>query len=207
MTRPRRRILLAVALLAGAVGCAGVPEPGRDAREAAFEARQERLTAVTHWRASGRAGITTDAESLSFGLDWRQAGEAFRLELRAPMGAGSLRLQGDGGGVVLEASDGTRARAGDAGALLERYTGLDLPVEVLPWWLRGLPAPGLELEALELDGEGRVERLQQAGWTVRFEDYDARGGPVALPVRFSAEGPSARLRAYIRSWELDDPGP
>lgn len=196
--------LLLVLLLLG--GCAAVQETDPDARRAAYEERRETVAALTHWRATGRAAITTPEESVSLSLDWRQADDAYRLDMRAPLGAGNLRLQGNDQGVVLRTSEGTRERADDAGSLLQRHTGLDLPVDVLPWWLRGLPAPEPEVTALDLDGRGRVQRMEQAGWVIEYDGYDARGGPVELPVRLSMDGPGVSLRAHIRSWEVDRDG-
>lgn len=206
MTRGTHLVaLLLVLLLLG--GCAAVQEEvDTEARRGAYEEHRERVTALTHWRATGRAAITTPEDSVSLSLDWRQADDAYRVDLRAPFGAGNVRLQGDDQGVVLRTSEGTRERADDAGSLLQRHTGLDLPVDVLPWWLRGLPAPGPEVTALELDGQGRVQRMEQAGWVIEYDGYDARGGPVALPVRLSMEGPGVRLRAHVRSWEVDRDG-
>lgn len=187
------------------VGCASVPEPGEDDRQAAFEERRALLETLTTWRASGRAAITTPEESVTLSMEWSQIDDAYRLDMRAPMGAGSFRLQGDDQGVILRTSEGDTETAGDAGELLSRYTGLDLPVDVLPWWLRGLPAPEPAVDALELDAKGRVERMEQAGWEVTYDGYDARGGPVDLPVRLRFEGPGVTLRAHLRSWETDEP--
>ncbi len=197
--------LVLIGLVLGLAGCAAVPEPDTDRREAAFEERRAALETMTNWRASGRAGITTPDESVALSMEWSQVDDAYRLDMRGPMGAGSFRLQGDDQGVILRTSDGGTETAADAAELLRRYTGLDLPVEVLPWWLRGLPAPGPEVVAMELDEQGRVQRLEQAGWEVTYDGYDARGGAVDLPVRLDLQGPGISLRAHIRSWETDGP--
>ncbi|MDN3516014.1 lipoprotein insertase outer membrane protein LolB [Aquisalimonas lutea] len=201
---PRMAALLLVLLVLG--GCAAVQETGPDARRAAYEERRETVAALTHWRAVGRAAITTPEDSVTLSLDWRQAADAYRVDLRGPFGAGSVRLQGNDQGVILRTSEGTRERADDAASLLQRHTGLDLPVDVLPWWLRGLPSPALGVDALALDGQGRVQRMEQAGWVIEYDGYDARGGPVPLPVRLSMEGPGVSLRAHIRSWEVGRDG-
>ncbi|MFV8834666.1 lipoprotein insertase outer membrane protein LolB [Aquisalimonas sp.] len=197
--RSLRRLVIPLTTVVIA-GCAAVPERDHDAREALLEERTERLEAVSVWQASGRAGITTPDDRASLSMDWRQAGEAYRLDLRAPMGAGSFRLQGDDQGVVLQTSDGVTDSAADPSELLFRYTGFDLPVAVLPWWLRGVPAPGMDVASMELDRHGRIERMEQAGWTIEYTAYDTVGS-LDLPVRLSLEGEGVSLRAHIRDWD------
>lgn len=192
---------LAVPMLAALIaGCATQPDRDDATRQALFEDRQEELEALSAWQATGRAGITTPDESASLSMEWRQAGETYRLDLRAPMGAGSFRLQGDGQGVVLQTSDGVTDSASDPADLLFRYTGFDLPVDVLPWWLRGIPAPGIEVTAMELDRHGRIERMEQAGWSIEYAAYDTSNS-LDLPVRLFLEGEGINLRAHIRDWE------
>lgn len=181
-------------------GCAAVPERDDAAREALFEERVERLEAVSVWQATGRAGITTPDDRASLSMEWRQAGETYRLDLRAPMGAGSFRLQGDDQGVVLQTSDGVTDSAADPAELLFRYTGFDLPVTVLQWWLRGIPAPAMDVTSMDLDRQGRVERMEQAGWSIEYTAYDASGS-LDFPVRLFLEGDGVSLRAHIRDWE------
>lgn len=199
------RILVAGLVLALLAGCAGFqedrPERTPDEREAAFDERREPLAELTHWRAVGRAAVRNSQESVTVSLDWRQADAAYRLNLRGPLASGSLRLQGDDSGVVLRTSDGAERVADDARALLARELGLDLPVTALRWWLRGLPAPGLDEPTMELDRRGRITAMEQSGWQVTYDSYTEQGG-LQLPASLEIEGEGVGVRASIRSWDL-----
>ena len=197
---------LLVVLLAGCAAMdAGVqddPDVDAQERERLFEERRAALEQVETWRATGRAGITTPRERVSLSLDWREAPEGYRIDLRGPMGSGSVRLEEGPESVTLRHADGRTDRAADAGELLRRFAGLDLPVEVLRWWLRGLPAPGPEPEVLELDSAGRITLLEQAGWRVEYDGWQS-DATTALPASLTLEGGDIAVRAVISEWEHD----
>jgi len=193
------RWLLLCALAIALAGCAVRPPEG--APEALFDQRVARLQSVTDWQAIGRVAINTPEDSVTVAMEWRQAADAWRLDLRGPMGSGSVRLQGNADGVTLREADGTTAVADDPRDLLLRHTGYDLPVDVLRDWLRGMPAEGVPVE-LELDDHGRPTEILQMGWKIRYTNWSRVNG-VELPARFSLDAPGINVRGSLRSWELD----
>lgn len=199
MIRARLWLVLATATLLSA--CATLPEPVDDP-EARYRQATEQLRALTDWDASGRAALRTADDSGSLSLDWQQRGEAYQVDLRAPMGAGSARLEGDAEGVWLTTSAGDREYAPDPETLLAWYTGYRVPVSALRYWLRGLTAPGPEVEDLTLGPAGRPERIVQGGWEVVYRDWtEASGLPV--PSRLEIVRGDDLVRVVIRNWRLD----
>lgn len=176
------------------------PAPDQPA-EQLFEQRVDHLLTYPKWRTSGRAGFRTDQDSASMSIEWRQDESRWMLDLRGPLGTGSVRLQGDDQSVVLRGSDGTVEEAGDAQELLYRYTGYDMPVEVLRDWLRGMPSAEYAY-TLDLDEYGRPTTLEQLGWRIRYTAWTLVDGAY-LPVRVFMDGADISVRAVLRDWELE----
>ena len=78
--------------------------------------------------------------------------------------------------------------------LLDRQVGWHVPLAGLRYWIVGRTQPHTTVGSLELDGVGRLKTLEQAGWTIRYQRYEAIGD-LQLPTKLELENPrlSARL--------------
>jgi outer membrane lipoprotein LolB len=158
------------------------------------------LSTLDEWALKGRAAITTASDSGTVALDWRQSGERYALELRAPWGAGTVQLNGGRLGVLLRSSKGQEEFAGDPGELLYRYTGYRLPLQALRYWLLGMPAPDTPADH-QVDERGLVTQLLQHGWRVRYLAYGDYQG-VALPTKMFLEGDDIEVRVAVQEWDI-----
>lgn len=192
-------LTVAAALLAG---CAGVPSrtPAADP-ERAWAHHEAQLQGVQQWRLTGRLALRTADEGWHASLDWRQQADEYRMRLRAPLGSGSLQLQGDAAWVLLRTSDGEEAVSADPEGLLLEQLGWRVPVANLRYWVLGLPAPGTALR--KLDEFGHLARLWQNGWEIEFLDYGRVGG-VELPGKVFARRGDAEVRLVVGNWDLAD---
>lgn len=207
------RILMVLACVAMLAACATrlpapapVPalDPAAQARAEALQAaRADALLAVPAWQLEGRASITRDGKGGSGRIEWRQDGPAFEVALAAPVTRQSWRLAVDGGGARLEGLEGGTRHGPDGQALLFEATGLEVPVDALGAWLRGLPAD----EAVH--GPARLEfgadllpaRLEQAGWGIDFRAWrPSTDGAPALPLRIDARRGDAGVRLVVDAW-------
>lgn len=194
------RLLLGLLLCGLLVGCALRPSaPVAELREVAA-AQWMAVEQPASWQLRGRAALAIDDEGGTASLIWRQSTSDYQIDLRGALGAGSLRLQGDSGGVVLTTAGGERYAAQDARTLLAEVGGYDLPVDYLRHWLMGQPVPGLG-GRLMIDPEGKVRLIQQAEWEVRLSDYQMQAG-FYLPRRITASGQGARLTLLVRDWTV-----
>ena len=191
---------LLLLLLAGCSMAPPRPQPA-DAQQA-WQQHQRQLAALHGWRLSGRLGIQTGHEGWHASLDWQQHNGAYTIHITAPLGQGSLRLQGDAFSVQLQTSEGETATAEDPGLLLYQQFGWKVPVASLRYWVLGLPAPGEAIETL--DEYGRLSHLQQAGWEISFLNYETQQG-VELPGRVFVNNHQAKVRLVIGEWQLSDP--
>uniref|UniRef100_UPI003342874F outer membrane lipoprotein LolB n=1 Tax=Castellaniella defragrans TaxID=75697 RepID=UPI003342874F len=106
---------------------------------------------------------------------WRDTGAALRLDLLSPMGSILARILVEPGQAILERANGQRERAADPDALLAEVWGEAVPVAGLRAWIQGRVWAGSPVGSIQHDGQGRVTRLVQDGWTVQLSDYDAQG--------------------------------
>lgn len=188
---------LALLLLAGCSVAPPRPQPA-DSQQA-WQQHQQKLTALNNWRLTGRLGIQSGHEGWHVSLDWQQNNGDYTIRITAPLGQGSLLLQGDATSVLLQTSEGETVSAEDPGQLLYQEFGWKVPVASLRYWVLGLPAPGESVEAL--DEYGRLSHLQQAGWEIEFLDYEVQHG-VELPGRVFVSNHQAKVRLVINEWQF-----
>lgn len=194
------------AVLLAALGLAGcAPLAPQAEREAAYEAFLDEHAALGDWSVAGRAALRAEGEAATFSLRWRQRGEAYTIRLTGPFGAGGVEIRGEPGAVALTGGSGRTVTARTPEELLAAATGHRMPVTALRDWIVGRPAADLAVEALRLDGDGRPERLVQAGWEVLFHGWREVEG-VALPGRIDLRNGSRHLRVALSEWSLSDGG-
>ena len=194
-----KRWLLVLSLLLS--GCAAVPvEAPEPERVSDFDRHLAALDRLEDWSLRGRAAIRTLSDAGTVSLDWRQQGERYTVELRAPLGAGGVRLEGGEYGVLLRTADGEQVLARDAAELLEQHTGYRLPVEALRYWLLGRPVPDAPARS-EFNPQGLLGTLEQLGFSIEYRRYGEFAG-LALPTLVFMRGEDVELRVVVQGWEL-----
>ncbi|WP_045764248.1 lipoprotein insertase outer membrane protein LolB [Xanthomonas albilineans] len=202
---------LAVLALAG---CAGMPSrppapvvgaPDMAARQAE-KARAQWLQAQPNWSFQGRVAVSNGRNGGSGRIDWAQHGRGYDVQLSAPVTRQSWRLRGDSqsGAGRLDGLEGG-ARAGeDAQQVLLQATGWEIPVNLLPDWVRGLVARNARApERLDDDAQGRPHLLRQMGWDIEFQEwYPPAAGRPPLPRRIEARSGGAKVRLLVDQWDI-----
>lgn len=180
-------------------GCVGLPRtaPG----EGGFHLR-------------GKLGVVYGEESFSAQFLWRQQAQAFTIDLWGPLGQGRVQLIGTDRRLALREADGTLISEGPPGVVMREHLGWTLPLDVLPLWVRGEPAPDRPVMARESNDRGQLTSFRQLGWQVTLERYRpvvaettgeaeaAPAEPVELPHRVTAERDGYRVRLAIADWRI-----
>jgi len=184
---------------------------------------------ISHWQFKGKLGIRAtlaDGQKLreSANLSWNQTDQHYALFLSGPFGQGATRIKGNPDRMSIQ-QGGQKHSARDAEQLLEQTLGFPLPINALPYWVKGLPLPGTEfntqtetqLEASNppgnaiptgIDNQGsaiavgqRPQQLQQAGWTINYARYqDVQH--LRLPGKITLSRDQVRLTLIIKQWTL-----
>ena len=189
-------ICLIICLITCLSGCAGLQrQPGTvipvDLHELAY------------WQAHGRLGVSGGAGGGSGTFAWEQHKDSADVQIRGPIGIGSVRLQMSGAPaepqLKLETSDGQVFGADTAWDELEARLGAPVPAGKLRYWMLGLPAPG-EHQWLS-DPTSEMPVLEQDGWRIEYRYSDEFGA--RLPTRIRAASGEARVRIAIDRWSFD----
>ena len=184
-------------LLIVLAGCATRPIP--PPLETSWVEHQARMQALQYWSAEGKLALRTDQGSESASFDWQQEDHQTRLQLQGPLGVNATTLISDGR--QLEFRRGEERRLWDISnpETIARETGWYLPLEALPHWLRGLPAPQLDVDGLQLQHQ-RLRTLSQGGWTIHYDDYGVFE-TFTLPTRLEMTRGDTRARIIVRTWQ------
>lgn len=204
--RKGKRLSFLFALLAVlGVSCA-TPLPPTPSAELEQRWREHAaiMTSVSQWEVRGRLAVRIDGRGGQATLHWARDTARHSIQLNGPFGSGAVRVVQDASGARLRDAENREVAAATAEELLFQYSGWQLPVAHLDWWLRGLPVPGLGLSR-ELDEAGRLKVLRQQGWEIQYPRY-ARIDRYDLPQRLTlvraseAGAPPMEARLVIDRW-------
>ena len=160
--------------------------------------RLEQLSALTRWSASGKLAIRTEAQSESASLDWKQDGYNTHILLTGPLGLGATAIDSDRNTLQVSRDGDTKIFDISSAAVSEATIGWDLPLQELPFWIRGLPSPKTPIEG-QVFQQNLLQQLKQQGWTITYENY-ALFDHFTLPTRVTIERNETRARLIIRNW-------
>lgn len=190
--RLTRLVLLFV--LGVAAGCASVPRPVSLPAD---------LYDLDRWQARGRLGVSSGAGGGSGSFIWQQRADLADVQIRGPVGIGSVHLQVKGDdrnpSVRLQTGNGQVLESAAAWSELEARLGAPVPAGRLRYWMLGLAAPG-EHRWSEPGADGEMT-LEQDGWRIDYQRFSTDAG-ARVPVRIRATRGDARVRIVIDQWRL-----
>lgn len=172
------------------------------AAEAAQDAREAVLAPRTHWTLDAHIAVSTDRDSSSGELDWRQAGDAYVFTVRAPITGKTLKLTGDAQHARLEGVDAQASEDSDVQHLLRERVGWDVPLASLRAWVRGMRAPGTPAR-IQYNEQNLPALIEQDGWKIEYRDWFAERKP-ALPRIVFASHATTRVKMAIETWSFDE---
>lgn len=175
--------------------CATGPAP---VAEHPWQLRTQQLAALENWTARGKIALRSGQQSESASLDWQQRGSDTRLQLAGPMGLQATEIHSNGRELLVQRGEELTRLDITTPDALRLQTGWDLPLQALPFWLKGMPAPEPRATAVNIADE-LLQQLDQNGWVIRYERYQ-QFGDYLLPTRLSIERGDTRARVVIQDW-------
>ncbi|VAW96050.1 hypothetical protein MNBD_GAMMA22-837 [hydrothermal vent metagenome] len=169
-----------------------------DDPEREWSQRQIQLKQILSWKINGRLAVTNKAEVWHLSVIWEQQAQQYKIHLSGPFGAGAVQLSGDQFGVSIQTADQTHY-AQDASQLLYDNTGVQIPIESLFYWIRGLANPKFTISNQKLDAYGRLKKLSQNNWNIRFKRYEEINA-IYLPSKVFIKQNNLDIRFVIEDW-------
>ena len=169
---------------------------------------QQRLIAYDQWQLQGKLGFKTLDRGGSATLYWSQNQQQYQVQLKGPLGAGNVVIEGDQSSAQM-LSGGKVYRAAPS-ALAARFTGLPIPVDALAWWVRGLPNPNASPNpnsnpnstaptGLITNPDGTAASFVQQGWQLTFSRYHMTNVGL-LPKKVSGQLGDQSFKLVISRW-------
>ncbi|PWQ98925.1 lipoprotein insertase outer membrane protein LolB [Leucothrix arctica] len=169
-----------------------------------WERRQLKMGAMQSWDMTGRAALKFNGDGWTFGLNWLQKNkQQYVLQIKNPItGTVLAQLEQSPGKAVLKAQ-GKVHQGADAERLLEDQMRVKMPVNGMPYWVRGVMAPQYALGKVKLDAAGRPTQITQEGWVIDYSQYQD-GDFAALPgkVNISRQQDKVNVRILAKKWQV-----
>ena len=169
-------------------------------RDTAWQAHALALSRFRTWTMTGALVVRSGGDASRVIMRWRQARDSYRVRFTGPFGVGLFEVEGSEAGVEARFADGRRTRAESPEALLDREVGWSVPLAGLRYWIVGAPALDGAVSKMALDDQGRLARLEQAGWTVVYERYGSLDD-LALPGRIRFSNETVEATVVVRRWK------
>lgn len=196
------RHLLSLAFIILLTGCAPFwqSKPVQDP-EQLWQQRLSQQAKLDAWAFKGRTAIIQGREGWNAGIQWQEQGQQFHIKLSGPFSQGGVALDGNPESVTLTLDDGEQLSAPTPEQLLAEAMGWLLPVSALRDWVRGLPYGELPVDNKQLDDQGRLTTLEQAGWQIEFLRYmPFQGG--SMPEKVFMKHPEMSVRLIVSDWSI-----
>lgn len=182
--------------------CGSLPRQVSDVDpQLVWEQRQQQLAGIEQWQLKGRIGISTEDSSGSAKLFWKQHADRYVLRIVAPLGQGTLLIEGSAAGVTMRNSKGEEFSASNVESLIWQQTGWIIPVSDLRYWILGLPADSGAGDTYQLDSNGHMTALNGRDWQINFQRY-RRVGEYELPDKIRLQNSQLRIKLAITDWNI-----
>ncbi|EGA66537.1 lipoprotein insertase outer membrane protein LolB [Vibrio brasiliensis] len=204
MTKHFRSLVM---LLAGVLllnGCATM----ESTTNVEWQTHQQRLATIDSYQAAGKLGYISPEQRQSLNFQWSHSATLTHLRLTTFLGQTALNLKATPQGAVVETYDDQSYSAPTPQALIQRLTGLNIPVEQLNDWMLGRPT---QADDYQLSPTNTLASLtKQVGlqtWQLdylTYQDVQYAGTALPLPKKIKLTQGSISITLFISNWNLSE---
>jgi outer membrane lipoprotein LolB len=195
---------LAILLLLFISGCSLTPSvapPAANQAELLWQQHQKSLKNLKKWRLNASLSVTKNKQNWIIRVLWDQDGDNYTLRLNAPLGQGAALLTGTKDGVIMRTGNNDTFKAKSADELVVQALNMELPIENLYYWIRGIPAPDHRTLPYDLYQNGHLHNLEQSGWSVEYSPY-VEAENIFLPKKIYLDHKDIEVKIVITKWNI-----
>ncbi len=204
-SRPKRVIQMSlITLIITLVGCSSAPQQSAQF-STNWQQHQQQLTALTHYKVSGKLGYKdgNHRQSLSFVL--QQQDNSSDLRLLTFLGQTVLKLHMSSSGTLITDNQGQQHSGHDANRLIKQLTGLAIPVQQLPDWLKGLPTQADEYQLNDSHTLAQLTKnIDGMPWLLDYQSYQfypqTQQPKLPMPQQLQLTHAQTELKIAINNW-------
>ena len=200
-----KRHLLSFGLLLLLAGCAIQPDapPSKTTHQPAnWLETKIAVEQINAWTIEGKIGVKQPDRSDSAIINrWQQIEDQFIIELSSTiMGIGSTKIVGSPKALKITDNNDETTQSDNPQLLLYQHTGWILPLDLLPYWVKGIPAPAMT-DSMEFDLSGDLASFKQAGWNISLSRFK-QINQYRLPGKIKLQSKDVRIILVINEWQL-----
>lgn len=167
-----------------------------------------------HWNINAKLGIRNSEQSGSVTLKWQQQINDYHIRISGPLGQGSGLLTGNQHNIRITQGNKAPLYSDDPTSLIKTTFGWDLPLDHLPYWVRGLASPLLSSgqqsytplppELADTSQARTLATLTQSGWHIEYSRFK-RVDQWLMPHRIRAKKQDVVLTLIVKQWTFPKP--
>ena len=183
-------------LITSLSGCSTVPTQVIDGRN--WSNHIEQVSLINHWSIRGKVGYQSAGQGGSANFMWTQNQGDYTISLSGPLAMGRAVITGNQ--QVAEMQHGNNSYLQTPDQLAIQLTGMPLPVQLLSWWVTGVPSPEhLSPDNLVLNSDGTASNFKQHGWQLVFSRYQFFDQGY-LPTKIIGQKDEQSFKLIIKNW-------
>lgn len=195
------RSAVITALLLTTTACAPIwQQQSEVSPDLLWQARHQDLIKLDQWQLQGRTVVTQGKEGWNAGIRWQENKSAYQIKIVGPFSQGGITLDGDNNRAILTMVDGQKISAIDPEILIKEALGIQLPVNALRDWVRGIPYSPLATDEIKLDSKGQITHLIQQDWDISFLKY-VPFDIYSVPSKIFIKNNDLSLRLAVTRWQ------
>ncbi|MBE2898328.1 lipoprotein localization protein LolB [Pasteurellaceae bacterium 20609_3] len=169
--------------------------------DARWQQHLAQLRQIKQYKAHGQLGYISAKERFSTQFDWQYVNDSnYQLFLSSGLSRETLTLKMTPMGLVVSDNKGNQRTEKDAHMLLQEIVGMDFPIELFSYWLKGEPKGTQDYKVRSSDHllNEFAYTVNGERWVVHYGAYQATTPP--LPQEIEIQGQAQKLKVRVDKW-------
>lgn len=197
------RLLPLASLILAACSVHTPSGPAKSQTSPEWQQHKQSVSQLASYQTRGSFAYISGQQKVYARFNWQQTGaDRYRLLLTNPLGSTEMDLNVQPGMAQLTNNQGKKYISNDPQQMIQKLTGMNIPLDNLRKWMLGLPGDASDFT---LDARGLLKQVNydQDGqkWTVVYLGYHEDSRPM-LPASLELHQGEQRIKLKMDSWNL-----